>query len=278
MVRDVFKNLLISLGIFFLVSCSIPTTYSREDIAKVIQNICKKEFSLDVKTWTAGNTVWIYAPFDKIVDDEGKWDEKAAEDIRRISLSLIRVFLNMDKPPEFYCLVASDIKDIGADVYTIEFIPDRIKFQMKQISLDDRHHRVVFDSFRNPKALGDTEGKHIPFTEEITLEKHISYLTKQNLRRKFIDPDVKDEYKINDLRTAFSNKTLQVLFNIEIVSNNDDSLSPFLEAEKTIKRLLETYDSPASIVEIEITDTLNQKSRRYTKKALLEKVLDIEAR
>jgi len=274
MARSVFRNLLISLGIFFLASCSIPPTYSRQNITKVIQDMCKEEFDLDVKTWEAGNTIWIYAPLKKIADDQGKWDQEASEDIRQISLSLIRVFLNMDKPPGFYCLVASDIEDIGVDVYTIEFIPDRIKFQMKQISLEQRHQRVVFDSFRNPKALGDTEGKHIPFTEEITLEKHIAYLVKQNLRRKFTDPDIKDDYKINDLRTAFSNKTLQVLFNIEVVSDKDGSLSPFLEAEKIIKGLLEIYGSPKDIVEIEITDTLNQKSSRYTKKALLEIVPD----
>ncbi len=269
-VKTASRNILLSLLVLSTANCSIPPTYSREEITQVIKDICRDEFELNVKVWESGGTVWIYAPLEKVVGPEGGWDENAVEDLRKISLSLIRVFLNMEKPPDFYCLIISDIKDRGIDIYTIEFIPDRIKFQMGLISLKERQERTVFESFENPQALGDTEGKHIPALPEITLGKFISYLVKQNLQRKFAYSEIKDNFQINELRSEYEDKTLRLVFNIETEEAAENLPDPFTEAENIIRRILTFYDSPRDIVEIEITDTLNGVSRRYTKKALLE--------
>ena len=115
MAKNARKILLFSL-LILLSACAIPPTYSRKDISATIKRICKDEFNLQVTVWDYGDTVWVYAPM-KLVDDEGKlnitkdnrWKEEVSEDMRKISVSLNRVFLSIDKPPKFYCFIRSNI-------------------------------------------------------------------------------------------------------------------------------------------------------------------------
>jgi len=76
----------LSLIIFlcFICGCSFSTkpTYSREGIAKAIQDICKKEYKLDTKVTVAGSTLWIYLP----VEDMISKSEKAEKYVERFEI------------------------------------------------------------------------------------------------------------------------------------------------------------------------------------------------
>jgi hypothetical protein len=259
------KNALKTIFLFsiFITSCSTSPTYLRKDIEKAIKDICKNEFNLDVEVWEKGDTIWIYAPFEKILNEKKEIEKEVEENMRRIFLSLKRVILSMDKPPKFYSFVASDTKNIGLDLYYIGFIPDLIKFEMNFISLEDIHQREVFLLFPNPYALGDIKGDHIP-KYELTMEEFISYLIKQHLQRKF------SSSKINEIRTNYYQGKLEIILDIEIEKDKQIPL-PLEEAKRITKKFLNIYrDFIKDLVVIEIKDIFYKKTRIYTKKALLE--------
>lgn len=269
MVKNGLKTLLLSLLILFFSSCAIESTYSLQEIGRAIKNICKDEFNIDVSVWQAEDTVWVYAPFDKLIDESGKWDEAASEDIHKIFLSLSRVFLNVDKPPKFYCFVASNIKEPAADMYIMGFTADMIKFQMKLISFKEREERVVFRTIANSLALGDKEGRHIP-KYNLTTGEFISYLVRQDIERKSTSSEVKDFFQIDDLYVSFEDGKLEITFDIMMKEYKEGLPQVFEEAKKSVKKFLNIYSPCSEIVEIEINDLFNGKNRTYTKKAIAD--------
>ena len=276
MVKSVLPKIICSLAIGFFIACDISPTYTRENIEEAVIKICSQEYDLKVKVWDVGNTVWIYAPLN-ILDEKGEWkmntqgelDEDVAAKIRNIRNSITRVFLSVDRPPKFYCLIISDIEKIGLDWFTVVHIPDEVKYVTEQysfghVSSQGFRERIVSFPAPNYRALGDAEGKHIRKTD-ITMPDFISMLINQNIQKKLMIP----ELKINDLRTHYYNNTLYVIFNVEVKEKKDNLPSPFEEARKAIKKVLQMYDFE-EVKNVEINDTLNKTRRTYTRRALLE--------
>jgi hypothetical protein len=244
-------------------------SFSRQDVEKIIKNICKQEFDIDVKVAEIGDTVWIYAPFEKVLNKENKFDEKVLEKVRHIFLSTNRAFLSMDKPPLFYCFVISDIKSIGADWYFIGFFYDMMKLQTNFISLGEAHEREVILNFFNPQALGDAQGSHI-VKYDITMGEFIALLIKRDIENAFSATAIKDKVTINDIRTYCDGEKLGILFNIVNKQYDPNMPNPFEVAKKSAKKFLKIYDNFQKIVEVEINDTGTKKSRTFSKRALFE--------
>ncbi|MBU0878284.1 MAG: hypothetical protein KKD55_01575, partial [Candidatus Omnitrophica bacterium] len=263
MAKHIRRALLFSISITFLVSCSISPTYPRKEIEKVIKNMCEDEFNIDVNVWDVGDTVWIYAPLKIINEDgqwnitkDGRWNEDISKNTRIIHSSLNRIFLNIDKPPKFYCFVMSDIEKIGIDWYTIVFIPDIVRYTIESyttghVSTEKMNERTFSSPSENPQALGDKVGEHIQ-KYDITMGEFISYLVKQSMERKFTAPEVKDNFQVNDLRAYYLNGKLGIIFDIMIKEYKEGLPEPFEEAKKAVKKFLKIYDSSGDIVEIEI--------------------------
>jgi hypothetical protein len=255
--------------ITFSVSCSpTPPTYSRKDVEAAIKNLCQKEFNIDVKVWEVGDTIWVYSPFEKIVDKRGELEKDVSDKIRKIFLSLRRVILSMDKRPKFYCFVASDITS-GFDIYYVWYIRDLVMFETGYISLGNFQEREAFINAVNTKALGDTQGDHIS-RYDINLGEFISYLIKQNVEKKFTEEGLKDNFKINDLHTKYYNGKLEINFDIMIKKYKEGLPYPFDETIAVTKKILKIYEHPVEISEVTINDVFNKKSRFYTRKALME--------
>ncbi|MEI6631851.1 MAG: hypothetical protein WCL25_04485 [bacterium] len=71
--------------LLLLAGCSSSTspTYLTQDISAAIQNICKNEYNLDVKTKLVGQTLWIYLPVENMFtksDKPEKYSERFAVD------------------------------------------------------------------------------------------------------------------------------------------------------------------------------------------------------
>jgi len=267
MVKNVLKALLISFILIFLLSCTISPTYSRKDIQKAIRNICKDEFNIDVKVRSSGETLWVYAPFEKLVTEDGQWNEKAQSSRVNIFLTLGRVFLSMDNPPKFYCLLASNIKGIGRDTYTIGYIPDMIKFNLGFISLKERDERVVFLFFPNPSAIDDTEGNHIQ-EYDISTGEFIAYLVRQNLQNKFNSPPLNENFQLRKVLTHYWANNLKVNFDIRTTKPQEGLTNPLDEARKTTKEILDIYNSSRDIAEIEVNNLLTGDVEIFTAESL----------
>ena len=118
-----------TLSLLLLSGCSskIEPTYKEKDIPYLIKKICKDEYNLDVTTQRTHNTLWIYAPMDKILHkDYGLKEDKIFDDeimdkIRNIITTIGRVLISSDNTPQFFAFLASDIK-LGID-YTIRICP-----------------------------------------------------------------------------------------------------------------------------------------------------------
>jgi hypothetical protein len=177
------KIILLLIGLsLFLSSCEpIKPTYTKENFVSSIQKICKEEFAIDnVKAWLAGETAWIYTPQDKLIDKDSKLDEEIIKKINKVVLSVSRVLLSMKPRPQFYVIVASDIKDAGADLIYLGNVEDILRFQFEHISRSEFGKRNIYDAIFNPSALSDLEGKHInPY--DIKLEDFLSLQIAQRI-------------------------------------------------------------------------------------------------
>jgi len=269
MAKNVPRLILCSL-LLFCVSCSsVSPTYSRQEIDNVIKNICKEEFQLDVSTWDTGATVWIYAPFKKLLGEDQRIDETIGENFRQIFLTLRRAILSMDKPPNFYVFIASDIENKGMDLYYMGFIPDLVKLQLSLISLEDWRQREVFIYFPNEEALGDEDGTHIT-KFDITMGDFISFLVRQHILNTYGIQEMQEVVKLNKLDATYYNGKLSIMFDIELTDKEKELPNPFEEAKKATTKYLKIYKSLEEITEVEIHDLRTDSKRFYTKKALLE--------
>lgn len=265
--KNLLKILLCNFFIFFLLACgeSRPT-YSRKDIEKTIKNLCKKEFNIEVKVTETGDTIWVYAPMQNLANEKGDWNEKISKDIDRIYLSLTRVILSLDKRPQFYCFVVSDIK-AGFDIYYIWFIRDLVMAVHEYISRGEFQERRAVIYYLNPQALGDKEGKHV-YMYDISVGEFIAALIKQNLEKKFTAPEVKDNFTINELKSDYSEDKLTVRFDISAKKQTEGLGAVSEEIEKSVKKFLKIYEYPAEIKELEIYDALAKKHHFFSRKTL----------
>ncbi|MCF7870151.1 MAG: hypothetical protein K9L69_02300 [Candidatus Omnitrophica bacterium] len=266
MVKKELKIVLASIFIALTVSCTATSTYSQKNIEQIIEKLCQEEFNIEVNAWLVEETLWVYVPLDKTLDEIGQPTDSFSKKTRQIFLTLKRAFLNMNNPPQFYCFVVSDIKDKGIDFYRIGFVPDLIKFQMGLISLQQFNQRMVFVSFENKKALGDNEGGHI-VQYNINIGDFIGYLIRQELNNVFVS--YSEKVKVKQIQSYYQKGKLGIIFDIEIDKKNKNISEPFGKAREIIKKYLEIYGRPKEIIEIEIINSSGKKSI-FTQSALFD--------
>jgi len=234
---------------------------------KAIRNICKDEFNILVRVRLSGETIWVYAPFEKLIAEDGQWHEKVQDAWAKIFLALGRVFLSMDDRPKFYCLLASSIKEIGSDAYAIGYIPDMVKFNLGFISLKERDRRIVFLIFPNPNAVGDFYGTHIQ-EYDISTGEFIAYLVRQNLEKKFNSPPLNKNFQLKKVFTHYWINNLKVNFDIRTTKPQEGLTDPFDEARRMTKEILDIYNSSRDIAEIEVSNLLTGDVGIYTPESL----------
>lgn len=276
MIKNVYGLLIYSLILFSFFSCTLPPSYSPENIDNILKKICKDEFNLDVRVWKKGETIWVYAPFKRLMDIDGNWDKKVSDDIRKISQALTRVILNMDRPLRFYSFVISDIEDAGVDIYRIGFIPDRIKFEMGLISFKEIQQRELYITINNPKALGDINGGHIQ-KYDIPIGEFIAALVRQRMDRYFTSSEeFLNNYLINSFYSEYAEGILDVTFDIEIKKDKKKNDFVLRKIESIVKELIETYSSFQNINKVIINDILNEKNQEIIFKPYRDKTDSIK--
>ncbi|MFH1768175.1 MAG: hypothetical protein ABH858_03320 [Candidatus Omnitrophota bacterium] len=270
MVKNASRILILNILFFSLAACSISPTYNRKNIEVVIEKICKDEFDIYVKAVANGETIWIYAPLDDLINEKKEFNHEAEKKLRYILLSLKRTILSMHNPPKFYTFVTSNIKDTGVDLYYMGFIPDMIKADLQFISQEELEERVAYVSFENPEALGDRAGKHIAM-RDITMGDFITYLAMQRLKKVFSDEKINSNVLINNIDGHYQNGKIRIAFDIAIEKYVPFLPDPFKEAKKSTTKFLKIYSEFLSdITTIEIEDNFNAIKRIYTPKALIE--------
>jgi hypothetical protein len=264
----------LSLFLLAFCGCSISTspTYTRKDIVKAIESLCKKEFNISIKAWDTGNTLWIYNSYTDILDKKNHLSPDVEKNTSNIFLVIKRLILSTDNPPKFFAFVVSGTKDPGYDIYYIGYTPDIVKLEMQFISVGEFQNRTVIVNSSNPEAINDTKGDHLPI-HDIEIGQFISYLCRQNLENEFSTGELKQYYQVSSVNGSYEDNTIRLNFKIQKIKDKEGLPVLFDEAKKIIKKLLDTYKDSSllkDITGIEITDLENNHGRFYSIKTFNE--------
>lgn len=225
---------------------NLEPTYKENDIPRIITQICKDEYNIDVVTRRTATTLWVYAPFSKLLhkeygSKEGKiFDEEIMEKLRNISNTIGRVLVNSDKTPEFFVLLASDI-NIGIDYMVVANVLDIKKSYADFLPWTELNRRYVFKFGMVPQAVGDDSGEHFqPY--DIKLPFFLAEQISQRIANRFQEEDLRKYFEIQKSTGVFDNNTFVFEYLIKKVSEPKEKIKPIKEILNIITYCIKTYE------------------------------------
>jgi len=260
--------------LFFLSACFLLSGCSETKdpyfpasiIPQEIIKICKNEYNLDVKVNIVQDTLWLYIPLKRFVDQAGNVDEEFVGTLNHVVLSVNRVIMSTRQPPKFYAIVASDIKDVGADYLTVGYILDVKRYLYNFISREEFLRRQGVSFSLNPEALGDTDGKHITFFN-VTLDSFILSQIEQRLMSKFEQDSLLSKFKLEKIRAVPEGNNIKFVLEIKGADKFRYDVDFTDIALKIISYVFFAYDFK-DFETVTIVDSYSGKTNTYSRKAL----------
>jgi len=231
------------LSCLLLAGCvNVKPTFIKEHAAESIIELCRKEYTIDVKSWLGGETVWIYMPLPRIFGKDLLIDKTQLEKVNKVMIASSRVMLSMNPRPQFMVIVASDTQEYGLDYTFITCIADILKLQNQFISRDEFLRRNVIQLDNNHRALGDTEGSHIN-KKELSLEFFVCEQISQRVQQHFTnEPQTKDKFKVEKILSRFNGDILKVSYNIRLKAGQSSAVDVLKDIKKTIAYVVSAYE------------------------------------
>ncbi len=140
------------LLIFALSQAGCGPTYPKEIVDEAIMQLCREEYSLDVKVEIVGRTIGVYIPIEGLFSTTLNPSEEAQDKINDVLLSVTRVALSTDAPLDFYIVITQDALLPEIEVVLIRYIKDVKLFYYGQISRGDFFKRMIVDIKLTPQA------------------------------------------------------------------------------------------------------------------------------
>jgi hypothetical protein len=273
------KLCLVSGGLL-LVGCfssDFSPSYKEADIPGAIKKICLEEHKLNVLPTRVGDTLWIYAPQQRLLHAEfGKnpekvFDEELLDKARNILTSISRVLISSDKAPEFFVLVLSDI-NIGLDYSLTVNILDIKKSASGGIPWNEANKRYVLGFEQAGKAIGDTSGKHLKLYD-IKLPEFLSRQIVQRVRILFQEEPIKNYFSLKDVSAGFQNKIFTLEYSM--VKKAEPPQKPNISKDifHSIVYCFKSYDFK-DFSQVEIKDLLGDGSAVYESKDILTRSIE----
>ncbi|MCX5700010.1 MAG: hypothetical protein NTZ63_00475 [Candidatus Omnitrophica bacterium] len=264
------------LSLILLSGCSCPTesTYKEKEIPDIIKKICREEYNLSVTTQRVKNTLWIYAPLDKLIHKEFDginqdkiFDEGMLDKAMHINITIGRVLMSSDNTPEFFVLIFSDIK-VGIDYILIGNILDMKKAYSGFLPEDEIRRRYVIRFKSAPEAIGDTTGFHfIPYN--ITIQEFLSDQIAQRIGAQFQDEEMKKYFKVEKSDGKFVDGVFYFGYSITETSKPKKKTNVRREILKTIAYCLKSYDFQ-NFTGVTLTDLEKQERTDYNKAEVIQ--------
>jgi hypothetical protein len=271
-------NLLLILLLITGCSTHIEPTYKEEDIPLHINKICKEEYNLEVSTKRSGNTLWIYAPLERIINKnytnelDKIFDEQTSEKLRQIHSTIGRVIVSSDNVPEFYCFVASDTTEIGIDYIIIANTLDIKKSYANFIPWTEVNRRYVMKLQMNPAALGDQTGEHIePF--DIELKDFLAAQIAQRISVKLQKERFKPYFELVNIEAGLKDDIFKLAYTIKEIKPPEEKINIQKEILTIISYVLETYEFE-NVRSVEIEDLVNKDKWLLNRAALAAEIKD----
>lgn len=241
----------------------IEPTYKENDIPRLVKKICKQEYNLEVTTDRVVNTLWIYAPLDKLlhkdygIKEDKIFDEETVDKLRNILTTIGRVLISSDNTPEFYALVVSDIK-LGLDYMLIGDVLDIKKSYAGVIPWTEANRRYVVRLKASPEAIADTTGKHLQ-AEEIKLGGFLAEQVAQRITAEFQQEGLKKYFKVDKSTGSFIDNAFLFEYSIEPLFKPPKETNIQEEILKIIAYCLRSYDFN-NFSTVELKNLLTQDS------------------
>ena len=279
--KNLTKSALLHLSLLtlFISGCSCPKepTYKEKEIPLIVRKICKDEYGLNVTTQRIGNTLWIYAPVDKILHkDYGKdqnkiFDEKMVEKLRNILITTGRVLISSDDTPQFFALLISDIV-LGIDYTIVGNILDIKKSYAGFIPEEESNRRYVVKFSPSPEAIGDKTGYHfIPY--DITMTDFLKEQIAQRIAARFQNEELKDYFKVAMSEGKFKDGIFSFEYSIEETAKPKTKIKIRNEILRIIAYCLKTYEFDDFTI-VSIKDLRTDEKLNFTKNEILNRPTD----
>jgi len=240
-------NLILFLSLlFFGCQSDFNPTYTEGQIPEEIAKICKDEYKLDVTTQRVGSTLWVYIPLTDLlhkdieVNKEKFFSEAAKEKLMNIITSLSRVVLSSDKSPDFYALVASDIK-AGIDYTLIGYILDIKKAYAGFIPPTELDRRYVMKLAAEPRSLEDKGGDHLQVFD-IQFRDFLAEQISQRINAKFQGEELTKYFKVNSVHGQYKDKAFIFYYDIKQILPTLKPTDIQQEMLKIVAYCLSTYE------------------------------------
>lgn len=240
--------------------------FPAEIIPQEIIKICKNEYNLDVKVSIVEDTLWLYIPLKRFVDQAGKVDQDFLDTLNHVVLSINRVLMSTKSPPKFYLIFASDIKELGADYISAGYVLDVKKYLYHFISREEFLRRQVANFSLNPEALGDLEGKHVEFFN-VTLDSFILAQIEQRIASRLGENDISSKIKIEKLESIPERNNIKFVLNLKGTDKYKYDIDFTGMALKIISYVFFAYDFK-DFENITIVDSYSGKQNTYSRKSL----------
>lgn len=258
--NSVKPGLLFSLSSCLILSgCANPSepTYKEKDIPYLVKKICKEEYNLEVSTKRTPTTLWIYAPVNKIlhadygIKADKIFDEEMVNKLRNILTTVGRVLISSDNTPEFFALLASDIK-LGLDYTLIGCVLDIKKSYAGFIPETEANRRYVIRFKISPEAINDTTGVHLK-AYDIKLPDFLAEQISQRIGGHFQGEDRKKYFQVEKSEGKFSDGIFTFAYAINQIAQPDKKIDIKKEALDIITYCLKTYEFKEFLM-LEVTD------------------------
>lgn len=237
----------LALILFILSQAGCGPTYPKEIVNSAIVQLCREEYSIDVKVEIAGKTVGVYLPIEGLFNAAFAISKEASEKINDVLLSISRVTLSSDAPLDFYMVIAQDPLLPEVEVVLIRYVRDLKMLHYEQISRGEFAKRMIIDVKLTPqiqkeKVLRGIFGKlNIEeadgliddylkasevatigeigywndsfFIKDITMPEFLSLQIAERAKIKFFnDPGLRQSLKLNQIMGEFLEESGRSLF------------------------------------------------------------------
>jgi len=242
--------LLLSLALLFCpIGCQPNNNsdfYTTNSLDEIIKKICKEEYNIDVIVKMSQNTVWVYAPFEKVLhNDYGIiqdkfFDEETGRKMNNIFLTIGRAIMNTDSRIDFFVLTVSDI-NLGFDYSLIGSTLDIKKSYAGSIPFFEANRRYVERLEPNPEAIGDKKGNHIR-ASDITFGEFLGEQIPQRILRLFNEERLRRYFVTKSVTGRFEDNFFYLKYNIAQIAPTTKKIDVQKIILDTITYCLKAYD------------------------------------
>ena len=181
--------LLLSSFVLLLFSgCGPKYTYPSSTVPKSIEDICKKEYKIDVTARVVGKTVGALVTIDSVMDAKGQVSKEVNEVMGKVMLVVSRVALSTDLPIDF-CTVLIRDKVHASELVIIRSLDDTKRANADALGVEESINRTLFGQTKYDPASG---GNSSFVLKEIHQENFLVDQMVQRIRLGFAK-DMKDD-------------------------------------------------------------------------------------